>query len=466
MSGLVVTGPSALPYGISGYPNFNTDSGAIAPVLNSEIAKKSFPTMVQYLLPQGEATLLGLSSKLKEETAVQIEHGFFAKIMIFPSFTVSTAVANSTAGDVAIDVYDSSQVIPNGLYKRVGTTTGGSGALTPITTYDSEIVLVNSVPGSTSINIKRSADFGAANIALDSTFVHIGNAFPDASTRPNSFLTREIRVINYTQIFRDAWAISGTVAAIQNVIGDTNIAKSRNECGQYHAMAIEKSLIFGKRSNSSGTAGSSNAFRTMGGVIAQISDGQSTNLFLPGTTYSSNISVANSSVNGTPTAGALSIDDLEAWADNLVNMSYTPQSGNERLCFVGKTAHIVINRLARLNSSYFIENGTTEWGLRFSKINMTRFTLYLVEHPLFNTNLHWARMALAIDESSISLAYMMGRKTKPEEYNQLGTAIDNAIDAQGGSLLTELTVLCKNPAGCGIMTNIQHAVSADGLTSH
>lgn len=456
----VVTGPTTVPYGIAGFPNFNTDAGALAPAINTEIVKKSFPQMVAYLLPKGDTTLFALSSRMKEETAVQIEHGFFAKTMVFPSFTINAA---ALIGATALVAYDASQVIPNGLYKLVGTTTGGAGALTPQVTYASETVLVTAVSGN-NITVTRGIGSTAAALLIDSTFVHVGNAFPNASLRPNSFLTKEIRVVNYTQIFRNAWAISGTVAAIQNAVGEANDVKSRKECAQYHAMDIEKSAIFGTRSISNGS-GSTNAFYTMAGVIAQISDGQSSNLFLPGESASANISTANSPVNSVPTAGALSIVDFENWVDNTANMSYSPESGMERLLFVGKAAHKVLNRLFRFNVQYQVMNGTTEWGLRFSRVKLTRCDLIIVEHPLLNTNIMWSRMMIALDIPSLCLAYMTGRKTKKEEFNQNGTAVDNAIDAVGGSLLTELSILCKNPSGCGVFTNVQRAVSADGLTA-
>jgi hypothetical protein len=160
------------------------------------------------------------------------------------------------------------------------------------------------------------------------------------------------------------------------------------------------------------------------------------------------------------------MDDFENWVDNTANMSYTPQAASERVMFCGKSAKKVINRLARFHSNYFIENGTTEWGLRFSRIKLSRVTVTIIEHPFFNTNLMYSRLAIIVDRSSLGVAYLTGRKTKSEEYNQNGIAVDSGIDAIGGSLLTELTLLCRNPAGCGYMTNIQTAVSADGLTAH
>ena len=457
--GIVVTGGSTSPFGVSNFPNNQTDSGTSVPLINTEIVKKSFPAMINYLLPKGDATLFGLTAKMQEETALQIEHGFFAKIMIFPSFTVTTLVSDATTGTLV--VLDSSQLVPNGLYKVVGTTSAGT--LTPQTTYASEVVLVVSITDATHVVVTRNVGTTGTytSIPVNSTFVHIGNAFADASTRPNSFLTKEIRVVNYTQIFRNAWMISGTVSAIQNLLGDTNLAKSKRECSQYHAMDIEKSLIFGIK----GLTGTG-SMRTMNGIVSQITDGQAANLFLPGSTQAGNIVSANSAKSGTPTAGDLSLDDFENWVDVTVNMSYDPASGMERVMFVGKQAHNVINRLMRLNTTYYVQQGQTEWGLRFTRVKTTRAEVILIEHPLLNTNLQWARMAIAIDLPSLSLAYMVGRKTKSEEFNQAGLAVDSAIDASGGSLLTELTILCKNPAGCGMMLNIQKALSADGTVEH
>lgn len=69
----------------------------------------------------------------------------------------------------------------------------------------------------------------------------------------------------------------------------------------------------------------------------------------------------------------------------------------------------------------------------------------MVEHPLFNSNPDWSRQAVAVDLSTFRLAYLGGRKTKREEFNQNGQAVDNGIDAVGGSLTTELTCVVKNP---------------------
>lgn len=441
------------------------------PTPNSDLVKKSFAQTVQYLLPRGDATLLGLSARVKEETALSIEHGFYSKVLVFPMF-VLTGIGASPATNQTFTVADSSQCIVGGLYRYSGpmdvsVTPAVPGTPVGFAQGASEVILVTGVTNATTITVKRNVGLSFGNtvgtgVAYAPTttasplFTHIGNAQSEGSTRPVSVLTKEVRVVNWTQIFRNAWQISGTVSAIQNLVGDTNIAKSKQECAQYHGIDQEKSLLWG-----SGAVDDTGTYqlRTLKGMVAQIQDASANALYLPGSAgASSNLTTAASNA----VAGQLSIKDLEAFANNTFDMAYDPMSALERVAFVGRTAHTVLNTLARGNSTYFMENGQTDWGLRFSRMHLTRGDLIIIEHPAFNTNIHWQNAIMLLDISAISVAYMIGRKTKAEEYNQNGVAIDNAIDATGGSLLTELTVMNRNPAGCGIMSNVKVAVSNSG----
>ena len=51
-----------------------------------DLAAKSFAGMITRLMPNGTAPLFGLTSMLSSETALQVEHGFFSKTMIFPHY--------------------------------------------------------------------------------------------------------------------------------------------------------------------------------------------------------------------------------------------------------------------------------------------------------------------------------------------------------------------------------------------
>jgi hypothetical protein len=78
----------------------------------------------------------------------------------------------------------------------------------------------------------------------------------------------------------------------------------------------------------------------------------------------------------------------------------------------------------------------------------------MVEHPLFNANAAWSKMAVAVDLSSFKLAYLADRKTKAEEDFD-----DNGIDAVGGSLTTELTTVIKNPPANAIIYNLTSGIA-------
>jgi hypothetical protein len=120
----------------------------------------------------------------------------------------------------------------------------------------------------------------------------------------------------------------------------------------------------------------------------------------------------------------------------------------------------VLNNIGRLNGTYQLVDGQTSYGLQFTSIKISRGTFRMIEHPLFNTNASWSKLAIAVDLSSFRLAYLGNRKTQHRSFNQSGEdAQDNGIDAVGGTLTTEVTELIKNPPAFGIMTNLTAAAA-------
>jgi hypothetical protein len=89
--------------------------------------------------------------------------------------------------------------------------------------------------------------------------------------------------------------------------------------------------------------------------------------------------------------------------------------------FVGGTAKKVINNIGRLNGTYYMVDGQTDWGLQFSTVKIARGTFRLIEHPLFNTNASWGKLAIAVDLSSFNLAYLGDRKTRTKSSTWMAT---------------------------------------------
>jgi len=397
--------------------------------LPTDFAKKSFAAMLTKFQPGGgNAKLFAMTSMLKDEPGVvNTEHGYWSKAMVFASATLNAAVADGVA--TTFTVLDSSQILPNTILRVAST---------------GENLLVTSVTNATTIVVQRA--FGSTAGAAISNAVKlykIGTAFEEGSQRPTALTITPTLITNYTQIFRNTWALSGSAQATQVIAGESTVAENRQDCAAFHAADIEKALIFGEKSQ--GTR-NGQPFRTMDGLIAILS-----NLTYYPSSYAA--------VNTTTAGGTTNFTQLETALDPVFNQSTDPKVGNERVLFVGGTARKVINNIGRLNSTYYIQNGATSYGLQFGQFNIARGTFRMIEHPLFNSNSDWAKYALAVDLSTFRVAYLGGRKTMKQEFNLDGTTVDNGIDAVGGTLTTEMTCVVKNPPANALITSLTAAAA-------
>lgn len=399
--------------------------------ITQDLAKKSFAAMITRLMPNGTAPLFGMTSMLPSDTAMQVEHGFFTKTMLFPQLTLSAA--GQTAADTTFTVLATTNVLP-GMIMRVDTT--------------GENVLINAVLSSTQVTVQRAIGSVAAQaIAASVNLFQVGNAFEEASLRPQSLIINPVRITNFTQIFRNTWAISDTVRATMMIAGDTNVAESRQDCAAFHAADIEKSLFFGQKSQGSRN---SQPFRTLDGLINIVGNLS----YYPSYYAVTNINTAAATTNYT---------QLEGFLDPVFNQATDPKVANERVLFVGGAAKRVINNIGRLNGTYYIVDGQTSYGLQFSTFKTARGTFRMIEHPLFNSNTSWAKMAVAVDLSTFRLAYLGDRKTQNREFNMPDgndtDVSDNGIDAVGGTLTTEVTCVVKNPPANAVVYNLTAAAA-------
>lgn len=391
--------------------------------LPTDLAEKSFSAAIMRLMPNGQAPLFGMSSMLKEETARQIEHGYFSKTMLFPSMVTngSTAVNATT-----ITVVSTANVVVGMIFRADST---------------NENMLVTGVISPTQVAVQRAiGTVTPATINTATSLWMVGNAYEESSLRPQSLIILPQRVINYTQIFRNSWAVSNTTRATFLIAGDTAVAESRRDCGAFHAADIEKGFFFGQK-----FMGSRNnqPFHTMDGLVNAITS-----------RASNNVTTLGATTNYT---------QLESALDPCFNTVTDPTGPAERLLFVGGVARRVLHQIFRANGTYFIEDGQTSWGLQFDSFKIPRGRFRIVEHPLFNAygqSATWAKMAVAVDLTTFNKAYLTGRNTQNKEYNDEGQAVvDNGVDSTGGTLTSELTCLVKNPEANAVLTNFTQGIA-------
>ena len=380
----------------------------------------SFAQAITRLMPNGTAPLFGLTSLLKDETASNIEHGYFSKTMIFP-FVTSSAAALAADTSITVAAYDN--IVPGDLLMNERT---------------SEIVLVTALTSATVLAVTRAVGtVAAAAVNSGDVWRTVGNAFEEGSVRPSAVAIIAARYVNNTQIFRNSWAVTKTAAAIPQIAGSGYVSESKQDCAALHAMAIEKALFFGQK-----FMGTRNGqpFHTMEGIVARVN-----------AAASGNVTTLGATTNWT---------QFEAALDKTLETVTDPKGGNIRTMFVGGTARRVIHNIARLNSTYQITTNETGWGLQIDTIRTPRGTFEMIEHPLFNAYgaaSTWAKMAVICDLNAFSLAYL--RKTSDAGYNASGALVDNGVDAEGGTLTTELTCTIKNPAAFGVLYNFTAAAA-------
>ena len=392
-------------------------------------AKKSFAGMITRLMPNGEAPLFGMTSMLKEETALQSEHGFFSKTMLFPQLVLNGAIADGTV--TVFNVVSTANVLP-GMLMRANTT--------------GEIIIINTVISAVQVAVGRGIGTVAAGAIADTVALYqVGNAFEEASLRPQALAINPVRLTNLTQIFRNSWAVSGSAAATKMLAGETNVAESRQDCAAFHAVDIEKALFWGQLYNG---LRNGQPFRTMAGLHSFVS----TLAYYP---------PYMSAVNVYTAGGTTSYAQLEAALDVCFNQNTDPKVGNQRILFVGGGAKGVITNIARFATGYSVNLDVGKqnfYGLQFDELKTPRGRFMMVEHPLFNSNVDWRKVAVAVDLSTFNLAYL--RRTENKEFNSSGnTAQDNGIDAEGGTLTTEVTCLVKNPPANAFIFNLTAAVA-------
>lgn len=393
---------------------------------HNKITEDQFIKALLHFGPGGTAPFFAISGLFGSETIHNIKYDYWAETMIYPRFSLKTAIqANTTTFKVS----DTSTILANDTFRIEAT---------------NEVVVVNQVLSEDEISVTRGVGAAAVNPATDIPRAYkIGNAFEESSLRPNAKTLVPVQMSNITQIFRNSFAVSGTVTQVKSIVGDQQVAKSRSDGAKFHAVDIETSLIFGRKQSGFRNG---NPFRTMGGMIETISNIE----YYPDNYTSPNVFQAQ------PTG--TSYDELELFLENTLNTSINGTYGNERTIYCGSQALTTIIKIGRLQGQYQIEDAQTIFGMTFNRFRTARGLFHLVELPLFNTNPDWSKMALVVDQGFFDLAYLGSRKQEVRLFNENGnTAQDYGIDAVGGTITSELTNLVRNAPHNAVIFGLERA---------
>lgn len=365
--------------------------------------------------PGGMAPLLALSSGMPTERAPQTTFSWIEDEHISGNQVVVTG-GNNVAASITMD--------------DVGIWQVGSVLLEEVT---GEYLLVTAIAGAVVTIVRGFGGTTAATITAGDTIQSLGTAFAEGSDRPSPVSQKGDERLNYVQIFKNGWAITGTAQSVDYLTG-SQLAYNREMCFNYHAEDIERAMIWGRKGvrNLSGQQ-----LRTSNGIIAQIEQ------------YGGLVQVANSN----SVSGQLIMLDLQNFMRRIFDVQAKGMP-NERIAFCGSLLLELIQRMVMLDTTYQIQTNETAFGIQVSTINGFNGRFKLVTHPMMVENPIWQRELYVMHPGMIKKR--IKRPTWSEEFSTANNN-NNGRDATEGYIADELGFEVRGARTMGIYRNIRTA---------
>lgn len=372
--------------------------------------KGDFAAALLQTQPDGSAPFLALSSGMPSRDAMDTIITWFEENHL----TGQINITNNAGTGTTVVVDDASQVVAGQVYLIHST---------------GEYIYVDSISGS-SITATRGVGPVVAT-AVDGSgtpkaMQRVGTAYEEGSSKPTAFANLGFPRMNYMQIFRNAWDVTGTAKALEFYTGDI-VAKNKADAALFHAEDIERSSLWGVKAI--GTL-NGKPFRMMDGVKAQLI----TNL----ASQSSNTKWA----------------DLRNFFQNVFSVNIKGQP-NERIAFCGNSVLAVLDQIALLDGTINLSPGQTEFGMKITRLRTPFGDVNLLRHPLMVENPVWTEDMIVLHPAAVEFRYL--RRTAEDNYDKTGSRA--GADADFGVITTEVSVSYKAEKTGGYYTGIDTAAA-------
>lgn len=376
-----------------------------------------FASAILQINPTGTALMLALSSGMGKTGAKDTIFHWFEDSHQAGRTTIASGGTSTTvvAGDGSI--YVPNQVL---LVEETG-----------------EILLVTAIAGNSLTVVRGVGGTAVTAVTGSMNLQSIGNAHEEASPMPAAITQQGSPRMNYTQIFRNAWAVSGTAKAVEYRTGN-KVAHNKRMAALYHAEDMERAMVWGRKAV---TTLNGKPFRLTDGILAQIEQ------------YGGTV---ESATDGT-TAGNYSRALFEDFIRRVFKKNVKGQP-NERIAIGGDMVLQVLNHMTMLDGTYQITAGETVLGIMVTTIQTPFGKLKLMTHPLMNENPLWSKELYVLHPGAIRRRML--RETNEEGYDSNGKRIQGK-DADEGVITTEMGVEVGAASTMGILRNVNKAVASE-----
>lgn len=216
-------------------------------------------------------------------------------------------------------------------------------------TSDTEIIVVRGI-GNSGTGVVLNYDGANVNYNL----LVVGSAYEEGSMAPVGINFDPTERYNYTQIFRNTLEMTRTASKTRLRTTD-QVREAKRECLELIGIDMERAFWFSKRH---ATTKNGKPLRFTAGVRDQIN------------------SLAPSNIK--TWSGDITMDLLEAEFLNIFKYG-----SSEKMMIGGNRALLTIGQILRKNSSWQIQGGEKEFGMKVTRITSPFGELVFLAHPLF-----------------------------------------------------------------------------------
>lgn len=354
---------------------------------------KDFRSNILFFNPNGEAPIFALTAKAGKRVVKDPEFSWWNEGNALVRLQINGAL-NSTDTLIAVDTVDPTSTTLGANYGTATQLKPGDVLMVEpaadAVAYTSELIEVDNVLSDTQFTAKRGVGgSSAASISNDQWLTLIGSAYAEGTGAPRAVSRNPIKFYNYTQIFKNTYELSGTADHTEARTGSP-WSNDKKRKAYDHSRDIEMSILFGRRSETTGDNGKPK--RTMGGLRT----------FIP----TSNTTVFGSAV--TPSSLITALAPI---------FDFNTGAGDTRIAFLGNEAALQLGIV--LNSATNVRINTTErvkvYGIHFQELILPQGRVLFKTHPLLSRHGLYKKSAFVIDFDALKWAPLQGRDTKTKD---------------------------------------------------
>src|SRR5262245_34649700 len=324
---------------------------------------KDFRESILFFNPNGDAPIFGLTSKAGKKSVSDPEFAWWAESNNLVRLQINqTGGFLSTDTSLIVDSVDPTASTMGALYGTATHLKPGDLLLVEKAdqaTFDNELVAVDTVLSDTTFTVLRGqGGTTAASIADDTFLTLIGSSYAEGTSAPRAVAKNPVKFVNYIQIFKDTYEITGTA---DNTTARTGSAWSNDKKRRLfkHSADIEWAIMFGRKNESTGDNGK--PIRYMGGIREQI----------PST---------NTTIFASAVTAATFMTALQPAFD------FDMGGGDTRIGFMCNHARSELGKVIQGTTGTRMELGTVIkiWGIAFQEFVTPLGRVLLKSHPLLS----------------------------------------------------------------------------------